>query len=143
MDCVISCKLSLHTILKSYKFNSCKFISLKLLMEHSKTLKCKHACLKMIDFFFTRAPVTKLSYFVEKSSGLPVYPSVTKPPVYDSLATSVGVRLFTGKSSLRYSDCFRLYVGLPQWTVDRSSVKKALTQVWTTHSPGKETENVN
>lgn len=112
-------------------------------MEHSKTLKCKHACLKMIDFFFTRAPVTKLSYFVEKSSGLPVYPSVTKPPVYDSLATSVGVRLFTGKSSLRYSDCFRLYVGLPQWTVDRSSVQTALTQVWTTHSPGKETENVN
>lgn len=51
MDCVISCKLSLHTILKSYKFNSCKFISLKLLMEHSKTLKCKHACLIMIDFF--------------------------------------------------------------------------------------------
>ncbi|XP_052686989.1 uncharacterized protein LOC128166095 isoform X1 [Crassostrea angulata] len=89
------------------------------------------------------APVTKLSYFVEKSSGLPVYPSVTKPPVYDSLATSVGVRLFTGKSSLRYSDCFRLYVGLPQWTVDRSSVKKALTQVWTTHSPATKNITIN
>lgn len=51
MFCVISCKLSLHS-LKSYKFSSsCKFISLKPLMEHSKTLKCKHACLKMIDFF--------------------------------------------------------------------------------------------
>lgn len=98
----------------------------------------------LIFFFFARAPVTKLSYFVEESSGLPVYPSVTKPPVYDSLATSVGVRLFTEKSSLRYTDCFKLYVGLPRWTVDRSSVQTALTQVWTTHSPGKETEiNVN
>lgn len=90
--------------------------------------------------FLARAPVTKFSYFVEESSGLPVYPSVTKPPVYDSLATSVGVRLFTGKSSLRYSDCFKLYVGLPQWMVDRSSVQTALTQVWATHSQGKGTE---
>lgn len=103
----------------------------------------KNEC-SLIFFFFARAPVTKLSYFVEESSGLPVYPSVTKPPVYDSLATSVGVRLFTEKSSLRYTDCFKLYVGLPRWTVDRSSVQTALTQVWTTHSPGKETEiNVN
>lgn len=37
MFCVISCKLSLHS-LKSYKFSSnCKFISLKPLIEHLKT----------------------------------------------------------------------------------------------------------
>lgn len=52
MDCVISCKFFLYIILKLYKFNSCKFIFLKFLMEYLKIFKCKYVCLKMIDFFY-------------------------------------------------------------------------------------------
>lgn len=84
-----------------------------------------------------RTPVTKFSYFVEHSFGDElIYPSVTKPPVYASLVTRVGLKLFTGKSSVRYSDCFRLYASLPRWSVNRSSVKAALTQTWQQHSQG-------
>lgn len=80
-------------------------------MEYLKIFKCKYVCLKMIDFFFIRVFVIKLSYFVEKFSGLLVYFFVIKFLVYDLLVISVGVRLFIGKFFLWYFDCFRFYVG--------------------------------
>ncbi|XP_062576750.1 uncharacterized protein LOC134238644 [Saccostrea cucullata] len=89
-------------------------------------------------------PVTKFSYFVSITGRNElVYPSVTKPPPYVSMTTGLGLRLYTRKTSLRYSDCFRLYVTLPQWSLNRSSIETALTQTWQQHSQATKNITVN
>ncbi|XP_061181618.1 uncharacterized protein LOC133190156 [Saccostrea echinata] len=86
-------------------------------------------------------PVTKFSYFVKITGrNEPMYPSVTKPPPYASMATRLRLRLYMGKTSLRYSDCFRLYVTLPRWNLNRSTIETALTQTWQQQSQA--TKNV-